>query len=319
MNDIKITYYNGDIHDPIARGYINLRSFIRAHEYPNKRTVHLIEKINNASKIGDKTLKSNLKKFLYYFTPSVRIPTGKRRRYKNISRFTGLVQLDFDGLESEDVEDLKEYLFNNYKQFYCVYKSPSGMGVKGIMRIPVISMSDGYEKAVNEYKEYFAGIENQFDWIFGFDSAPKNPALPLYLSADKNIMWRKDATVWTEKGILPNVSSYKNLSQDKPNYEPTDGDSSVYKSAAYYEKITLDIFEKRIGEIIDGDGHPRLRSACLVLGSRVGAGYVQYQIADSFAEQCIRANKYLSKGVENYLKTMRWGITEGGKRPKYYE
>lgn len=312
MKNIVFPYYKGNIYEPFVEGYVSLDRFIDAHSDPTDTTWKLLSIINDAAINKDKTLKNNLKKQLHYFTPAVVIKIGTARRYENIIRFTGLVQIDIDGIELQDAKDLKVYLFDNYKEFFCLYLSPSGMGVKGLIRIPIV-------KSVKEYKEYFQGIEDEFDWIHGWDSAPKNPVLPLYISADRKILRRDNATVWTKKGELPDITTYENLTDKIPIRASIDGDSSVYKSKSYYEKITLDIFKKRIDAIVDSDGHMRMRSACLVLGSRVGAGYISLGDADFFAEQVIRGNAYLNKGIENYLKTMNWGITQGIKNPKYYE
>ena len=302
-----ITYYNGDIKDSVARGEVSLDNFVQAHISPKQQISNLLDAIQNES---DKKKRGALKSKLFYFTPSVVIPIGKRRRYENIERFTGLMQVDIDNLESVEVaRELREYLFRTYEQFYCVYLSPSKKGVKGLLKIPIC-------ESVKEYKEYFQGVEDELDWIYGFDSAPKNAVLPLYISRDSNLFYRERPSTWATKGEVANIETYENLT---PTPIPTrEGGTFTYKSQAYYERITIDIFVSKINQIFSSDGHPRLRSACLVLGSRTGAGYLSYTEALTLAENSIRANGYLRKGVENYIKTSKWAITEGFKKPKYY-
>ena len=303
-------WYNGNIKDTKPRGLVSLKYFIEVHQNPIEDIKEVFEKIQFAADTGDKELKSKLKQEnLYYFTPAAIFTGG--RKYANIKSFTGLAQIDIDGLEHEEAIDLKHWLFENYQEFYCCYLSPSGQGVKGIIKIPV-------SKNVKEFKEFYQGIEDEFDWIAGFDSAPKNVALPLFLSIDENILYREHPNTWIAKGELQDATKLPNLTSQKPTGLTIFGDASIYKSEAYYKLITLQIFRSKIDSIND-NGHPQLRSACLVLGSRCGAGYLMTGEAEQYAEQLIRSNSYLSKGIAGYITTMRWCIKNGYNNPKYYK
>jgi len=65
-------------------------------------------------------------------------------------------------------------------------------------------------------------------------------------------------------------------------------------------------------------GHYQLRSACLVFGTRVGAGYVDKYNALEEVEHLVGQNAYLSKGLKGYRETAKWGVNEGCKTPNYY-
>ena len=305
---IKFQWYSGNIKHAKPMGFVSLASFISKHKKPTRKILEVFDQIETASLQGDKKLKSELKQNnLYYFTPGA-IFNG-RRRYSNISEFTGLAQIDIDNLEHDEALDLKEYLYDNYPQIYVSYLSPSRKGVKALIRIPVV-------KSIKEFKEYYAGIEEEFNWIAGFDSAPKNLALPLFLSYDTDLLYRESATVWTKKGELLDMDLTKNL-KPVPSSPIIEGDETVYKSTAYYRKISLDIFAKKISGIVDA-GHPQLRSASLVLGSRVGANYLSQSDAEQYAEWCIRNSSYLSKGISGYVNTMKWCIRKSSMNAKYY-
>jgi hypothetical protein len=305
----KFQWYNGNIKDTTPRGTINLEQFISSHQNPTKEILEAFDQIEQASIDGNKELKAQLKTTkLFYFTPSALFEGG--RKYTNITSFTGLAQIDIDGLEPEDAIDLKNYLFDNYQEVFCAYLSPSRTGVKALMRIPLV-------KDVKEFKEYYQGIENELNWISGFDSAPKNLALPLFISWDSDILYREEATVWTKKGELQ-AENLPNLNSKPPTMPIIEGDETVFKSQAYFKKTSMDIFAKKIQEITD-NGHPQLLSACLVLGSRVGAGYLSQSEAEQYAEHCIRNNSYLSKGTNGYVSTMRWCIKKSINNPKYYD
>lgn len=299
---IKIPYYDGDITNSYALGWITLKQFLRIHKNPNVNSRRLLDEIQSAK---NKEEKNSLKSQLHYFTPSVMIEQGKRRQYKNVVSFTGLVQIDFDGVD--DVEDLKTYLSSEYEQFVCLYSSPSGKGLKGLMRIPIV-------ETIEEYREYYNAIIEELDWIHGFDTAPKNAVLPLYLSYDLDMYINEFATVWDRKKV---IDTAEHESLEKIPTPEREGDETVYKSNAYYGKISKEIFTKKIQSIND-NGHPQLRSASIVLGGRVGAGYLSVSDAESLAEQLIRTNNYLQKGIENYIKTANWAIAKGIEKPIYY-
>tara|TARA_R110002020_G_scaffold59128_2_gene161538 strand:- start:940 stop:1881 length:942 start_codon:yes stop_codon:yes gene_type:complete len=306
---VKLQWYNGNIKDTTPRGLITLEQFISSHKNPSKNILKAFDEIEQASMDGDKELKAKLKTTkLFYFTPSAIFSKG--RKYTNITEFTGLAQIDVDGLEPEEAIDLKNYLFDNYNEIYCSYLSPSRRGVKALIRIPIV-------KSVSEFKEYYQGIENELNWISGFDSAPKNLALPLFISWDTDILYRENANVWNNKGELQK-ENLPNLNSKPPSFPIIEGDENVFKSQAYFKKTTIDIFTKKI-DLINDNGHPQLRSACLVLGSRVGAGYLTSGEALSLAESLIRSNHYLSKGISGYISTANWSIRKSMNNPKYYD
>ena len=305
QSKINFQWYDGNIKHAIPKGFLTVEDFIKAHRYPSKKLVSIFEQINKAEIEGNKKLKAGLKQEnLFYFTPSA-IFNG-RRQYENIDMFTGLAQLDFDKVT--DSVSLKQYLFETYKEIICCYLSPSGRGVKALIRI---------KKAENihEYRKLYAGLAEEFSEIDGFDSAPKNAALPLFLSIDEDILDRDDFTIWTKEGKVMKQSDYKNLNLEPPDIKFSD---DGYKSKGYYERITIDIFKKKLSEIIDSDGHPRLRSACLIFGSRIGAGYLDIQTGRAIAEFEVKSHQYFQKDIKNYLKTVEWALKQGALNPRHY-
>jgi len=298
---MKFNYYDGDIYNSYVVGEVTLEQFVRAHESPKPQVLNLLKKTRAAAKKGDLKLKNKYKAKLYYFTPAVNILKGFERRYTNIVAFTGYAQLDFDKLKSkQEAIDFKKYLFDQYEVIRCAYLSPSKLGVKAIIQIPIV-------KSVDEYKDYYKGIEDEMEQYDGFDAAPKNAVLPLYISEDPEILYRPLIKTWDIKGdrtIDAWVSTYD------PN-KPLSGTTAD-------ELKAIALFKEKIDEIVDGDGHPRLRSACLVLGARVGAGYIDMNEAKRLAEYCVTSNSYLKKGISGYLSTANWAIEQGSSNPRYY-
>jgi hypothetical protein len=241
------------------------------------------------------------KQQLYSFTPSVYIEKGDKRKYSNIKYYTGLMQIDLDGIEDHRIaDDLKHWLFEQ-DECVCSYFSPSG-NVKGLIHI---------ETPVNKdhYKRLFNSIEEKYEQTGYFDIATKNLVLPLFLSVDENILWRpiEDTTPWIREKIKQKNFVHHSAT---PTYDFEDPNENP-------ERRTLSILKNKFDNINDF-GHPQVRSAALVLGSRVGAGYIAKVDAEIAISNFIRSNQYLSKDVDGYIKTAYWGIAEGIKNPKYY-
>lgn len=299
----KIPIYRDGITSSKCIGYIDIKEFIEQNRSPDKDQKDILSAIQKASMSGDKELKVSLKETLKFFTPAVVIPIGETRRYDNIESFNGLAQLDFDNLEKETAIEFKEFLFENYSQIYCAYLSPSKKGVKALIKIPIV-------KTVTEFQDYYRGIEKEFEIYDGFDSSPKNAVLPLFLSDDVFIRYRENPTVWDIKEEK-DVDLREQYPMPQKPYKKT-------KSNDRNRDRAINTLRKRINSIVDSPGHYQLRSACIVFGTRVGAGYVPYYEAETEIENLVRSNLYLSKGVENYLKTAFWSYKEGLKTPKSY-
>jgi hypothetical protein len=307
---MNISYYDGNIKKSDCIGNVSMKRFVEANRNPSPTALTLLNAIHKAAMDGDKELKNKLKQRLHYFTPSVNIKKGDRRKYDNIKGFNGIVQLDFD--EDENTDELKDYLWNNYRQLYCAYTSPSGKGIKALMRIPIV-------ESVKEYKEYFLAIEEHFQniGIDSFDHAPFNCILPLYLSHDPKIFYRRSPLIWHSwKELESEEHIHFDSNQVDVNFQ--DGDDTVYKSKAYYRKITVDIFNKKVDSIIASPGHGPWRDACLTLGSRVGAGYVDLFDAIAIANNALNRNTYLQKDLKGYRKTGMSRIEIGSSNPIYY-
>lgn len=308
---MEIPYYIGGITKTCSNGTISLEQLVNSILEPKESVLKLFEAIEEASKLGDKKLKSELKEELPFFTVTALFNGG--RKYDNIKDFNPIAQLDFDGLTEEEAEDFKYYLFENYPQIVCAFLSPSKKGVKAIIKIPKIDISNGIEQGIKEYKDYYRAIESEFINYKGFDASPKNLVLPLFLSYDYFILDRnfETALVWNLKEF-----EKENITQEYPLPRKP---YKKLKSNNRNEQRAYNTVRKQINSIVSSPGHYQLRSACLIFGTRCGAGYVDYSDAQREVEELVRSNAYLSKGVEGYLKTALWGLREGFKTPSYYQ
>ena len=291
MQPIKFNYYEADIKRSTPLGSVTLEYLINAIRTPKKDIRNVFEQIRIAEECKDMATKQALKSKLYSFTPCVYV--NGPRKYANIQHWTGLLVLDFDHLETDVAVEFKEYLFNEYKCIITAWLSASRHGVRALVKIPVCT-------SVDEFKHYFAGIERHLNCYNGFDTAPKNCILPMFISYDADILHRTDAQTWSTKHIEiipPPVKQY--IVDDK---------------TSVIEKIIA----KRINTITD-TGHIILRATSYLLGGYVGANYIDYNDAIALINNLIDSQSYLSKKPDVYKTTAKQMVDKGLNFPTYLQ
>lgn len=290
LKTIKFNYYPAKITDSHPLGDISLETFLGKLKYPSKHIVETFEKIKQAANNGNEKLKNELKTRLYSFTPCVYV--NGSRKYENIQHFCGLMALDFDKLPSEEyANEWKKALFEEYKCVIATWLSPSRLGVRALVKIPVVH-------SVGEFKEHFHAIQNELKKYNGWDRAPQNCILPMFLSYDYNLLSRENPTTWTGKYREPEPPPVK-------QYIITDKFSQVER-----------IMKSAIDKIIS-NGHPQLRSAARSLGGYVGGGYIDVATATQMIFKMIDGNAYLSQKASVYKRTANTMIKEGQKNPLF--
>ena len=289
MQQITFNYYEADIKRSTPLGSVTLEYLINAIRTPKKDIRNVFEEIRIAEECKDMATKQALKSKLYSFTPCVYV--NGPRKYANIQHWTGLLVLDFDHLETDVAVEFKEYLFNEYKCIITAWLSASRHGVRALVKIPICT-------SVDEFKHYFAGIERHLNCYNGFDTAPKNCILPMFISYDADILHRTDAQTWSTKHIEiipPPVKQY--IVDDK---------------TSVIEKIIA----KRINTITD-TGHIILRATSYLLGGYVGANYIDYNDAIALINNLIDSQSYLSKKPDVYKTTAKQMVDKGLNFPTY--
>ena len=109
-----------------------------------------------------------------------------KRNDKSLNQHSGLICLDFDGYPSNrDLLQEKERLSKN-KYVYSVFISPSGKGLKAIIKIPPIA---------DNHRSYFNSLEKHFKSEY-FDKTCKNLSRVCYESYDPLIHINETASVW---------------------------------------------------------------------------------------------------------------------------
>jgi len=267
MDPIRFQYYESDIKSTKPLGDVSLNYWIKSMLNPKEKFESVFLAIEEASKSQNKAEKDKLKRHLYYFTPCVII--NNQRKYANIERFTGLITIDFDMLEPDYAIEFKKALFDEYKFIICTWLSASKKGVRALVKIPIA-------KDVKEFKEYFNAIEQELGIYKGFDKAPQNCVLPMFMSYDKEILFRDDYCTWTKKytpSVKPIIQQYF-----------ITGDSTAVER----------IIHSAVSKIVS-NGHPQLRAVSYALGGYVSAEYISEQDALYLINRCIDSNAYLSR------------------------
>ena len=132
---------------------------------------------------NDKTARNELKKDL----PAICFSgTFSKRSDDAIIDHSGLICLDFDGYDSEsDMLSDKDRISND-KHVMSVFVSPSGNGLKVIVKIPA---------NIQEHKRYFDALGEHFG-SDKFDISTKNVSRVCYESYDPEIYINMDSELW---------------------------------------------------------------------------------------------------------------------------
>lgn len=294
LDDIRFQYFSANIYDPIPLGFVGLKYFLNSTKNPSPSIKEVFKKIQEAELAGDMKLKATLKQDnLFYVTPCC-IFDGSRC-YSNIVSFNGLLVLDFDHIDNAD--DFKQFLFSSCDFVIASWKSPSGRGVKTLVKIPVVS-------SVEEFKEYFFGLAYYMSKYNGFDATGQNISLPLFISWDENILIRDNPTTWTQKGKKINEFDYSN--EIEVTFE---GERTEYEKNIVKKKIRTMI------ENIEDNAHPVVRSSAILCGGYCAFGYLDLEEARDFIYNLIDENSYTSQKASTYKKTADKFLVDGMKRP----
>jgi hypothetical protein len=294
LDSISFQFFGAKIWEATPIGNLTLRQFLDVHREPKKSTVEVIEQIKIAAKNNDLKLKDNLKQNnLYSFVPSV-ILDGGGRAYSNIVDFNPIMICEFDKIDH--AKELKERLFNNLKCVVAAWISPSGRGLKLLIRIRK-------PESVEAYKEYYCGLAYYLSQYEGFDGVNFNIVLPLFLSYDRDILVREDAEEWVQKGGKINA------------FQVYEGEFEVP------EDIEDEIKDKIIDKItylvrqIDDNAHPKIRNIATIFGGFCSQYGFNIDEADDLICVLINDNLYMQKNPRGYCKTAKEFLRKGFLSP----
>ena len=177
------------------QGNITIFRNIKETEQPFYRPIDVIltrikegaskDLVKEIRKENDKTRINQLKQEL----PAICFSgTFNKRNDSAIMEHSGFICLDFDGYKkNKDLLEEKERISKD-KHTYSVFISPSGNGLKAIVKIP---------KDVDNHKNYFNSLESHFSSEH-FDKTSKNISRVCYESYDPLIYINTNSSVWSK-------------------------------------------------------------------------------------------------------------------------
>ena len=144
----------------------------------------LLDKIRNES---DKEKRNELKKNLpcYLFSG-----VFSARKDDSLVEHSGLIALDFDGFPDDETFKTWRDTLEADEFTMAVFTSPSGNGLKSIVKIPKADK--------DEHKLFFIALEKYFDCEY-FDKSCKNISRACFESFDPKIFINYDSKIWTKK------------------------------------------------------------------------------------------------------------------------
>ena len=255
----------------------------RIKEGKSKDLVKSIRQEKNKSKKND--LKQNLPAICF---------SGKfnKRRDSALVEHSGLICLDFDGYKKQkDLLSDKE-AFTRDKFVYSVFISPSGQGLKVLIKIPGDS---------DNHTNYFTSLKTHFKSEY-FDSTSKNISRVCYESYDPLIYINPNSSIWEviEEKEYREVIAYK----DTQTLPVTDKEKVI--------KILNKWFEKNY-PLIEGQRNHNIYV--------LARAYNDYGIDESYA--VMSCNKYASSGfpLSEIKRTIRSAYSkhEAQFNTKYFE
>ncbi len=169
----------------------------------------LCNKIRNEK---NKTNRNDLKKQL----PAICF-SGKfnKRSDASIVEHSGLICLDFDGYpkKKEMLEDKERFQKNKY--VFSVFVSPSGLGLKVLIKIPA---------EPDNHNKYFNSLKKEFDSPY-FDTTSKNLSRVCYESYDPLLFLNTNSSLWER--IEEEEYEEKSTFKDVPMLKITDENKIV--------------------------------------------------------------------------------------------
>lgn len=111
-----------------------------------------------------------------------------KRADSSIIEHSGLICLDFDGFKKKQVMLSKKEELTKDKYTFSVFVSPSGNGLKVLVKIPAKE---------EDHKNYFLALEKHYNSPH-FDKACKNISRVCYESYDPLLFYNPNAKTWTE-------------------------------------------------------------------------------------------------------------------------
>lgn len=117
-------------------------------------------------------------------------------------KHSGFICLDFDGFENDEVLIFSKDYLTRDKYTYSVFTSPSGDGLKVIVKIP---------EDPENHRSYFNGLKEYYNSPY-FDESCVNESRICYMSSDSDIFINKESEVFSTKAKAKEITTKVSVS-----------------------------------------------------------------------------------------------------------
>jgi hypothetical protein len=148
----------------------------------------------------------------------------KKRGDQYLEQHSGIICLDFDGYEKQRELLQEKQRLSEDKYVYSVFVSPSGKGLKVLVKVPADA---------ENHKSYFNALENHFANAH-FDKTSKNVSRVCYESYDPLIYVNEKSSRWEELAEEDYVELHK--FKDAPTVPMTDENRIVERLLKWWER-----------------------------------------------------------------------------------
>ena len=186
------------------------------------------------------------------------------RKDRSLKTHSGFVVLDWDKLEDVNA---KKTEISKYKFVYSCFISPSGDGIKAVVRIPA---------DIEKHRGYYRGLMKLFPTL---DATSINESRICYASSDADIYINKNAVEFTDYVELKKLSN--NIIGGK--------------SATVNNYSKAEVALKIIRDSVDGEKY-----ACLLRASRLMGGYIAGGFISEDEGIRLLENEISLKNIKNF-------------------
>lgn len=124
----------------------------------------------------------------------------KSRSNSNLTQSSGLAMLDFDHVSK--LQELRNFV-NNDKYTFSSFISPSGDGLKVLVKIPLVDND-------KDYKSFYLELQKHYNKYSETDDSTKDISRATYLSYDENLFLNLDSEMFTDR-FVPKVIEKKEV------------------------------------------------------------------------------------------------------------
>lgn len=276
---MNITFFK-NIHERKVSHTTSVKTALnRIREGASKNTIEAIRKKQFVGEDYD-DLKKTLPCVTFSASEVQETESGSLREDSSVKKHSGLLPLDFDDVEDTDI---KIQQLQNDPYMYAVWLSPSGTGVRALVKCP---------PSIENHSVYYTSLLDRYPDL---DKTSRNISRVTFESYDPDIYVNEGSLIWDKKTTEEARQKVREQSKNRKG-------TQVIATAVAMIRASY-----------DGTKHSDLHSASLLVGGYVAANRVDEESAIRVLEDEIRAK--MPKDMKGAQKTIRDGIEAGKKRP----